>query len=417
MGTRATLLGDPNARSVLKPTLEGSIRIAVVGLGHRAVGNAIRKTVEYDDYDLVAVCDLRPELVEKVTGDLAREHHLNVRGYTDYDQMLQEERLDAVAIHIDADKQVPLACQAMEAGLHVMTEVPAACSIADCWRLVTTVERTGKVYLLMEQTRFWGFIRAWREIVQSGVIGRPIYVEGEYVGYYGTWQMFQDREGRFYTAEQSRGNPDARPTWRHQLQPITYLVHELSPLLYILEDRVERVVAMSTRPRSYRHPEIERADIQLALMHTEKDAVMKLARGSNTPVIHRGETSHHWFHIKGTEGALEWKRADWDKPKLWVAGWQLQEPIAVPWSTSRMDGPKTAAGSGHGDADFYVFAQFADAVLRNTPHELDVYRSVETAAPAILAAKSVLDDNRPQDVPDFRPGPHRRPGELPKEMS
>ena len=413
MGERATLLGEQHGRASLDVVPGGTIRTGVVGLGHRAIGNAIPKILRYDDYELAAVCDIRPELVGKVTADLERDHGLKLPGYSEFDRMIDAEDLDAVAVHVDPDVQVPLVCQAMEAGLHVMCEVPAAYTMEDCWRLVVTAERTGKVYLLMEQCRFWGFVRAWHEIVQSGVIGKPIYVEGEYVGFYGTHQLFQDDEGKFYTVDQARDNSKANPTWRFRSQPIYFLPHTLSPLLYILEDRVDRVVGMSTRHQSYRYPEVERADIQLALLHTDRDAVIKVARGSNTPVMKRGGTAHHWFHIKGTEGALEWPRSELDKPKMWVDGWQMSQPVEMPWSTARADAPRSASGSGHGDADYYVFAQFADAVLRGVPPELDVYGAVDTAAPAILAAESILEENRPYAVPDFRPNDTRKPGQMP----
>ena len=72
-----------------------------------------------------------------------------------------------------------------------------------------------------------------------------------------------------------------------------------------------------------------------------------------------------------------------------------------------------AAGSGHGDLDYFVFAQFADALLHDVAPEVDVYTAVETAAPAILAAKSIAEDNAPQDVPRFRPGTEREAGEAP----
>jgi predicted dehydrogenase len=413
MAERVTLLGEHYGRASLDVIPGGVVRIGVVGLGHRAVGGAIPKMLRYDDYEVAAVCDIRPGLVEKTARDLEGDRGVKVERYTDFDRMIQAGSLDAVAIHVDPDVQVPLVCRAMEAGLHVMCEVPAAYTMEDCWRLVTTAERTGKIYLLMEQCRFWGFIRAWHEIVQSGSIGRPIYVEGEYVGYYGTHQLYQDEAGKFYTVDQARGNTQARPTWRFRSQPIYYLPHTLSPLLYILEDRIDRVVGMSTRHQSYRYPEVMRADAQLALLHTAKDAVIKVARGSNTPVMKRGGTAHHWFHIKGTEGALEWPRSELDKPKMWVDGWQMSQPVEMPWSTSRTDAPRSASGSGHGDADFYVFAQFADAVLRGVPPELDVYGAVDTAAPAILAAESILNDNQPFAVPDFRPNANRSKGEPP----
>ena len=417
MGVRATLVEQSSSRTVLDaPPVKNPIRLGVVGLGPRGVGNVCRKSLNYDDYRLTAVCDIREKLVEHATAVLEREHGTTVRGYTDYSEMLAKEELDAVAVQVDVDRQPALICEGLEAGCHVMSEVPLAFSMDDCWRVVTTVERTGKVFLLMEQTRFWGFIRAWHEIVQSGVIGRPIFVEGEYIGYYGTDFYFQDDEGRLYTAEQSRGNPRAKPTWRHRCNMVNYMPHELSPLLYVLEDRVNRVTAMATRRQSYRHPEVKQSDVNVALMHTDKDAVMKVATGFTTPVIHRGATHHHWYHIKGTEGVLEWSRAQWDQPKLWVEKWQMPHPAAMPWSTSRTDSPAAAKGSGHGDADFFVFAQFADAVLRGVPAELDVYKAVETAAPAILAGQSIDENNVPIDVPDFRPGPNRKAGDWPKGM-
>ena len=78
----------------------------------------------------------------------------------------------------------------------------------------------------------------------------------------------------------------------------------------------------------------------------------------------------------------------------------------MPWSTARPDAPAAAKGSGHGDADFYVYAQFADAVLRGVPPEMDVYTAVETAAPAILAAKSRGNGGRAP--PNFDPVLMRR---------
>jgi predicted dehydrogenase len=401
MKVRATLLGGSSFRSAQDALpVDNPIRSGIVGLGRRAAA-MIRQTLQFYDYAPVAICDIRPELVEKVKAEFKDEHGLDLRGYTDYDEMLAKEELDAVSVQIDADKQPALICQALDAGCHVMAEVPLAYDIDGCRSIIDAVERSGKVFLLMEQTRFWGFVRAWHKIVQSGVIGQPLYVEGEYLGYY-PGLFFQDDAGQFYVPEEAAKNPAAKPTWRQKQPTIHYLPHELSPLLYVLQDRVTRVVGMSTRNQSYHYPNVELADVQVALMHTEKDTVMKLATGFTSPVIHRGETSHHWYHIKGSEGALEWRRADWDKPKLWVHGWQMPEPVAMPWSTSRVDAPPAAKGSGHGDADYYVYAQFADAVLRGVPPELDVYGAVDTAAPAILAAKSINEGNMPQEVPDFR---------------
>lgn len=190
---------------------------------------------------------------------------------------------------------------------------------------------------------------------------------------------------------------------------IGYLPHELSPLLYILDDRVTRVVGMANRKQSYKHTNMEYCDIQVALMHTEKDVVMRLAVGFSTVSPERT----HWHQIKCTDGQLEGPRTPTDHHKLYVSNWQMKDLIEMPWDATRIDEPPEAASSGHGNLDYYVYAHFADVVLRNVPLGFDIYKAVETAAPAILAATSIENSNTAIDVPDFRPGPNRKYGQLP----
>ena len=44
-----------------------------------------------------------------------------------------------------------------------------------------------------------------------------------------------------------------------------------------------------------------------------------------------------------------------------------------------------------------------------------IYRAIETAAPAVLAADSIDQGSRPLRVPDFRPSADRPAGQMPKE--
>jgi predicted dehydrogenase len=316
--------------------------------------------------------------------------------------MLQQEQLDAVMVLIDADKQAPVICDCLEAGLHVMAEVPLCYTIEDCWRIVTTVERSGKVFLLMEQIRYAGYVRAWREVVASGVLGDIVLAEGEYFHNL-PLRMFQDSEGVYHTAEHADRSPDAAPTWRMHQPPIVYLPHDLSPVLHVLDDRVTRVTATQSTlstPTVGRHAY---PAMQMALMNTEKDAVLRMGVSFSTAAPER-----HWQHIKGAKGYVEMPRGSQGSYLFWADHWQLPQAIAMPWGLPRIDGPSAARGSGHGDCDFYVFAAFADAVLRDASLEFDVYRAAEITAPAIAAAESIRLGGQPVAVPDFRPGPGRQ---------
>jgi hypothetical protein len=168
------------------------------------------------------------------------------------------------------------------------------------------------------------------------------------------------------------------------------------------------VTAMSTRSPSYVHPEIAQPDMQVALMKTEKGAILRMATSFTQPNPPR---DCHWYQLVGTRGCVEWKRSRRELSKLWLADSQMHGMAEVDWRYERADAPSEAGGSGHGDADYYVHAAFRDAVLGIKPPELDVYRAVETAAPAILAAESIAQGSTLLRVPDFRPGATGRPGE------
>ncbi|MBI2192364.1 MAG: Gfo/Idh/MocA family oxidoreductase [Planctomycetes bacterium] len=388
------------------------IRVGVVGLGGRGQ-HWLRMLQKFAGYRVTAICDRQAALLEAAKAALTSP--ASVKTYARYEDLLADSGVDAVALCVRARNQGALAAQALEAGKHVSSEVPAAHTLEDCWRIVVAAERTGLVYLLGEQTRYWGFVDAWRDLVLQGRLGRVTFAEGQYIGFYGTWWYFSDPEtGRFYTVEELKDHPEARPTWLHEMPPIHYLPHELSPMLKILDDRVVEVTAMSTRAPSYSFPEIGQPDIQVALMKTRKDAILRLATGYAQPVPKRG---HHWYQVMGTRGCLEWKRSARDLPKMWLADAQMFDVAEVDWRFERLDAPAEARGSGHGDADYYVHASFRDAVLGRQRLEFDVYQAMDTAAPAILAAESIDQGTKLMKVPDFRPSALRPAGQWPASLA
>ncbi|HEX2033773.1 MAG TPA: Gfo/Idh/MocA family oxidoreductase [Chloroflexota bacterium] len=384
------------------------IRIAVVGLGSRGSGTWLSLLQQMEGYRVTAICDPIAALHERAVARLKRPQEVKV--YRAYADVLADPGVDAVALTVRCREQGGLAAQALEAGKHVHAEVPAAHTLEDCWRIVLAAERSGLTYQLAEQTRYWGFVEAWQAMVAAGQLGHITLCEGQYF-HYRPEAMFQDpHTGRFYRPHEVAAHPEARPTWSQLMPPIHYLPHELSPMLKVLDDRVVEVVGMSTAAPSYAHPEIKQPDMQVALMKTEQDTILRMAKSSAQP---HPERNYHWYQLVGTRGRVEWKRAARDLPRLWLAHAQMHDLAEVDWRYERTDAPPEARGSGHGDADYYVHAAFRDAVLGRRPLQFDVYQAMDTAAPAILAADSIAQGSRPLAVPDFRPGPTRPSGHPP----
>lgn len=383
------------------------VRLAVVGTGPRII-QLLKLYIVHPNLEIVAICD-RYEYNVKEAEKVIIEKFPDVKEYLSYDKMMEEllaggeKKADALFIGIDPQEQVDMACDAMEKGFHVMTEVPAAYTIEQCWKLVHTVEKTGMKYQLAEQTRYWDFIAKWREMAEKDAFGKILLVEGEYMHYEPNWDYFYDESNgdRFFGPVLPEDKKHYVQTWRYKSfrNPIYYLPHTLSPLLSILDDRVTKVACMGNRLGSYQVEGLQVRDIESAIMKTEKDTVMRVSAGFTSKHGHRKGTYSHWYQVRGTERTVEWSRSEIDEPKMWTEkdGWQEMD-----WTTQDKNAEEFIQKSGHGGADWWPIDSFIKAILNDTTPPMDVYKAVESAAPAIMAAKSAEQGGVMLEVPNFR---------------
>ena len=383
------------------------VRLSVVGTGPRII-NLLKLYIRHPGVELIALCDRYEENVKKAK-EAVEDKFPEILLFTDYEEMMEallekdDKKADALFIGVDPQKQVDMACDAMERGLHVMTEVPAAYTIEQCWKLVNTVEKTKKKYQLAEQTRYWDFIVQWRKMQEQGKFGKILFAEGEYMHYEEKWDYYYNPENgeRYFGTVLPEEKKSYQTTWRFDSfqHPIYYLPHTLSPLLSILDDRVTKVSCMGTRLGSYQTPGLSVRDIETAVMHTEKDTVMRVSAGFTSRHGHRKGTYSHWYHVRGTERTVEWCRSEIDQPKMWTEENNWQE---MDWTTEDKNAEEFIRKSGHGGADWWPVDSFVKAILEDTTPPMDVYKAVESAAPAIMAAKSAELGGVLLEVPDFR---------------
>ncbi|MBI4531617.1 MAG: Gfo/Idh/MocA family oxidoreductase [Candidatus Latescibacteria bacterium] len=376
-----------------------TVRLGIVGCGSRgiSVGGLFKR---HPHCEITALFDRFDRVAERAA------HRLDLsdaRIYRDVEGMLRDAPVDAIFFACDPTVQVDLACEAMMAGRHVCTEVPAAFTVEECWRLVTTVEKTGRTYQLMEQTRYWGFIEVWKQMHDRGEFGHICLAQGEYIHYSHQWDLWTDLEtGERLTDVKKPVDRNVEERWRRKVlaDPIYYLPHTLSPILRVLDDRVVRVSCMGTRPQSYTDPELPWRDTEYALMHTEKDTLLLVGTGFSLPHVPRGQTSCHWYEFRGTRASVESPRCPSDSFRVWRDGMETFDTMDL--SLIPVDADALQVQSGHGGADYKPVDTFIRAILDETTPPMDVYLSVETAAPAIVAAESARQNGVSLEVPDFR---------------
>lgn len=415
------------------------IRIGQIGCGRRSSA-WINTLSVIPGIELVALCDKIPDNIpralDRTTQLSGKQPHIvdfiqsvkdgKVATYTDHRKMLEEAGLDAVAIVTEPEYQAPLSVECMKAGKHVISEVPATYSLEECWDLVLAAERTGRVYYLSEQFRHCATIIRWHDMVRKNKLGKILFVEGHYIHSMSEERFWVDgKTGERITWKQAAQNPNAVKSRLWTLtHPIWYAPHELSPLLKVLDDRVVRVSCFSAGLNS-RFDDVPfdgmaepftNPDLEVAMMYTAKGAIIRFAASFTTPV-----SDCHWWHLLGTKGEVETGRGvnEPDKayfmpgPTINTSDYHFERTDST-WEFEPGEVPEAAAQTGHGGNDYLPVADFASCLLHGTKPDVDVYRAVETAAPAIMAGISVENGGALQQVSDFRPSEKRKKGEAPR---
>ncbi len=145
------------------------MRAGVIGCG---VGsNHAYAYQQHPAVDLVAICDVNPAIFEKVYASAGVEKG-SVREYTDYKEMLRQEKLDLISVATPDQYHAGPVTDAAAAGVKgILCEKPLASSLADADRMIGAVERYG-TKMLVDHTR--NFDAAYVEVrnrVRAGEIG------------------------------------------------------------------------------------------------------------------------------------------------------------------------------------------------------------------------------------------------------
>lgn len=143
------------------------VRVAVIGLG---MGKSHLKNYKANaNVEIAAVCDMNKELADTI----AKEYGVaNI--YTDANEMLAKEKLDAVSVVTPNKFHSPLTLAAVDKGLHVLCEKPMAMNTAEAVEMKMAADKKGVNLMINFSYRFSAMSYALKKTIDSGIIG-PIY--------------------------------------------------------------------------------------------------------------------------------------------------------------------------------------------------------------------------------------------------
>src|SRR6266545_281896 len=217
-------------------TLAATQAAAQTPVGERASGRTVRVGIVgggfgssfqwhlHPDCKVTAVCDIRPDRLQRLS-----EVYRCGNWYKNYLDMLKHPELDAVGVFTPVPMHVWMATQAMKAGKHVISAVPAGATVEELERLLECVKSTGMRYMMAETSYYRPEIILCREWNRQGKFGTIFYSEAEY-----------HHEGLIALAYDERG----MPTWRYGTPPLLYPTHCTGMIVPVTGERLSEVSAI-----------------------------------------------------------------------------------------------------------------------------------------------------------------------------
>lgn len=389
----AAITGAAAHASAAQPASGKQVKIGVVGGGF---GSSFHWHL-HPNSKVTAVCDIRPDRLQRLS-----EVFKCGNTYKTFREFLKHPDLDAVAVFTPAPLHAWMDIEAMKAGKHVISAVPAGMSLEELERLIETVKSTGLKYMMAETSYFRPETLTCIEWAREGKFGTIFYSEAEY-----------HHEGLLPLMYDDRGFP----TWRHGLPPMHYPTHSTGIVIPITGERLVEVQAVGwgdnheiLQTNQYKNPfwnttgffktsggHSSRISVfwHVAAGGTERGAVygdrmsfiMARPEGSPNTVVTISKNGKTVIDENGyPEGDV--KQEAFKQPNHWE---KLPTELRV--------------RSGHGGSHTFITHEFVSAIAEDRRPVVDVWEAAAYTAPGIVAHQSALKGGEPMKIKDYGKAP------------
>jgi myo-inositol 2-dehydrogenase/D-chiro-inositol 1-dehydrogenase len=144
-----------------------NVKIALVGLGGFMV-DSLYPRIHRLQVELVGICDKDPEKIKRF-----ERIYTNPRSFTDFTQMIQEVKPDAVICAANAETHYNVAKFCLEKGIHVFIDKAPCSSAAQARELADLSKKTGKLVQVDFTPRFKTSYMLVKDVVSRKEFGTP----------------------------------------------------------------------------------------------------------------------------------------------------------------------------------------------------------------------------------------------------
>lgn len=396
-----------------------TVRIGIIGTGNRGSHHA-GTIARVSDVEIKAAADVLPERFERIKKNLENTDH-NPEYYSGSDdswkELCERNDLDLILITTPTYMHAKMAVYAMEQGKHVITEVPAAVTVDECWEIVKTSERTKKHCMMMENYSYMPFHIVTLNMAKQGFFGEIVHGDGAYntskmknnfskTTYWNMWwlRLYGSRKGNIYPthamgaiAQMMNINRGDQLDFVVSVESKDFMMQNKAKELGNVDPFFEEFTKMEYR-----------GNMSSMLIKTKQGRTLNIQHDATSP------SPHNQIHgVYGTKGAVLYDPAP---PKICVGNhkWADQKTYDKliekykPGLLKKFEDFRKGLGadlkSGHGGSDLINVWHIIDCLRTGLPLDQDVYDAAALSSVVELSEWSVLNNSNSIKIPDFTAG-------------
>ncbi len=342
------------------------MRYALIGCG-RISPNHI-EAAKNNGLNFVAMCDIVPNIMQEKSDKFGLAH---VKKYTDYKELLLNEKPELVAIATESGKHASIAIDCIEAGCNVIIEKPIALSIDDADAIIAAGKKRGVVVCANHQNRFNKSVQYIRKALEEGRFGKLSH---------GAAHVRWNRGESYYTQAPWRG------TWAQDGGCLmNQCIHNIDLLRWMMGDDIEEVMAYTDQ---IEHLYLEAEDVGMALVKFKNGSYGLIEGTTNVYPENLEET----LYLFGQFGTVKAGGTSDNIIEKWSFADKLDDPEYV--KATYHENPPNVYGFGHTP----LYADVIDAIKSGRQPYVDG-EAGKRALELVLAIYKSAAEHRPVTLP------------------
>lgn len=315
------------------------MRYALVGCGRIATNHM--KAAMNNKIEIVAVCDVLPEKMEELLTKHGLEKEKNIKRYTDYKELIEEEQPELISIATESGKHAKIALYCIEKGVNLIIEKPMAMSIEDADKIIKLSAQKNVKVSACHQNRFNVAIQELRKAIESSRFGKLSH---------GSIHVRWNRNKGYYDQAKWRG------TWEEDGGALmNQCIHGIDLLRWMMGDEIDEIYGAT---RQQFHDYLEAEDVGMAVVKFKNGAIGTIEGTTNVYPQNLEET----LYVFGEKGTVKIGGTSTNNIDVWDFTDEREED-------HKNKGLEEETSNVYGNGHTSLFADVIDAIKNDrTPY-------------------------------------------------